>query len=245
MWSISVCRGRESNPHPRNGDTILSRARLPVPPPRPKVKHAYYTNDWIFFKLEVKIQIVMISATDLKNGVTFLHEDKPSIVVRYEHIKVGRGGATIRVLFRDLVGGGLLERTFTPNNKFDEISTLKKKMQYLYSDGENAVFMNPSDFTQTEIPLELLGDSIYFVKEGSEVDVLFWEDKALSIEIPPKIVLKVVEAAPGVKGNSATNLYKPAKLENGMEIKVPLFIKTGEKIRVDTRTSEYVERASE
>lgn len=187
----------------------------------------------------------MISATDLKNGVTFLFEDKPNVVVKYEHIKVGRGGATIRVKMRDLSSGMLLERTFTPNNKFDEVTTRKRRMQFLYKDETNAVFMDPDDYSQTEIPLEILGDSVLYVKEGSEVDVLFWEETALSIDIPPKVVLKVVEAAPGVKGNSATNLYKPAKLENGLEIKVPLFIKQGELIRVDTRNSSYVERVNE
>lgn len=187
----------------------------------------------------------MISASDLKNGVTFLHEGKPASVVKYEHIKVGRGGATIRVMMRDLTSGTLLERTFSPINKFEEINTPKKKMQYLYNDGENAVFMNPTDFSQSELSLELLGDSILYIKEGSEVDVLFFDETPLSIEIPPKVDLVVTETNPGVKGNSATNIFKPAKFGNGLESKVPLFIKVGDKVRIDTRTGAYVERVTD
>ncbi len=185
----------------------------------------------------------MIVASDLKNGVAFLDGGKPYKVVKYSHIKMGRGGATVRVMARNLENGELVEKTYDSKNKVDEVSTSKKRMQYLYNDGKNASFMNPMTYEQTEIELDVLGDSILFIKEGSEVDVLYWDDKALSVDIAPKVELEVVDTAPGVKGNSAANIYKPAKLENGLEIKVPLFIKIGDKIRVDTRTSEYIERA--
>jgi len=186
----------------------------------------------------------MITATDLKNGITFLSDGKPFKVVKYTHVKVGRGGATVRVMARNLETGDLAEKTYDAGNKVDEITTSKKRMQYLYKDGQNASFMDPQTYEQTEIDLDVLGDSILFIKEGSEVDVLLWDGKALSVDIPPKVVLEVIETDPGVKGNSASNFYKPAKLENGLSLKVPLFIKIGEKIRVDTRTSEYIERAN-
>lgn len=186
----------------------------------------------------------MITATDLKNGITFLLDDKPYKVVKYSHTKIGRGGATVRVSARNLETGELTEKTFNGGAKVDEVATSKSRMQYLYNDGERATFMDPSSYEQTEISVDILGDTIYFMKEGSEVDVLFWEGKALSVDIPPKVVLEVVQTDPGVKGNSATNVYKPAKLENGLEVKVPLFIKTGDKVRVDTRTSEYIERSN-
>lgn len=186
----------------------------------------------------------MITATDLKNGTTFLSDGKPYKVVKYTHTKMGRGGATVRVSARNLETGDLSEKSFDAGNKVDEITTSKKHMQYLYNDGENASFMDPNNYNQIEISLDILGDSISFIKEGSEVDVLFWEDRALSIDIAPKVVLEVVETDPGVKGNSASNVYKSAKLENGLQVKVPLFIKVGEKVRVDTRTSEYLERAN-
>lgn len=186
----------------------------------------------------------MITATDLKNGTTFLSDGKPFKVVKYTHVKMGRGGATVRVMARNLETGDLAEKTYDAGNKVDEISTSKKRMQYLYKDAQNASFMDPLTYEQTEIDLDVLGDSVLFIKEGSEVDVLLWDGKALSVEIPPKVVLEVIETDPGVKGNSASNFYKPAKLENGLSLKVPLFIKIGEKIRVDTRTSEYIERAN-
>lgn len=186
----------------------------------------------------------MITATDLKNGTTFLSDGKPFKVVKYTHVKMGRGGATVKVSARNLETGDLTEKSYDAGNKVDEIVTTKKRMQYLYNDGKNASFMNPKTYEQVEIPLDVLGDAVYYIKEGSEVDVLFWDDRALSVDIPPKVVLEVADTAPGVKGNSATNIYKPAKLENGLSVKVPLFIKIGEKVRIDTRTGAYIERAS-
>ncbi len=186
----------------------------------------------------------MITATDLKNGITFLDSDKPYKVVKYNHIKMGRGGATVRVVARNLETGDLAELTYDAGNKIDEISTSKTRMQYLYKDDDTAYFMNPMTYEQVEINLDVLGETVLFIKEGSEVDVLSWDGRALSVDIAPKVVLEVVETDPGVKGNSATNIYKPAKLENGLSLKVPLFIKVGDKIRVDTRSSEYIERAN-
>lgn len=185
----------------------------------------------------------MITATDLKNGTTFLEKGKPFKVIKYTHVKLGRGGATVRVTARNLETGELSELTFNAGNKVEEITTSKTKMQYLYKDAKNAYFMNPATYEQVEIDLDILGDSVLFIKEGSDVDVLFWDGRALSVDIAPKVVLEVVETDPGVRGNSAINIYKPAKLENGLTLKVPLFIKVGDKIRVDTRSAEYIERA--
>lgn len=186
----------------------------------------------------------MVTATDLKTGISFLMDGKPYVVIKYAHQKIGRGGATVKLTVRNLATGTQEEKSFSSANKFDEIATQKKKLQYLYQDGDNAIFMDPKTFEQIEITLEVLGSDIKYIKDGEEANVLFWEDNPLSIEIPPKVELKVVETAPGVKGNSATNLYKPATLENGVELKVPLFIKEGETIRVDTRTGAYVERVT-
>lgn len=185
----------------------------------------------------------MIDATDLKNGVTFLFDGKPYQVIKYSHIKVGRGGATVRVTVRNLESASLEEKTFSSEVRVDEVNTNKRKLQYLYKDSANAIFMDTKSYEQVEIPLPVLGEQIAFMKEGDSADVLFWDEKPLSVELPPKVVLAVVETDPGVKGNSAVNIYKPARLENGLNVKVPLFIKEGDKIRVDTRTGEYVERA--
>jgi len=186
----------------------------------------------------------MITATDLKNGTTFLNNGNPYKVERFAHQKIGRGGATVRVSARNLSSGNLEEMTFNSTNKFDQISTIKKRLQYLFHDAEVASFMDPRTFEQIEIPMEILEYEIKFVKEGEEVDVLFWDEKPLSIDLAPKVVLEVLECDPGIKGNSASNMYKSAKLENGIEAKVPLFIKIGDHVRVDTRDGSYVERVT-
>jgi len=185
----------------------------------------------------------MINATELKNGVAFLHYGKPYQVVKYSLIKMGRGGAIVKVNARNLENGSIVEISYSSNNSVDEANTQKKSLQYLYKDTTTAYFMDPTSFEQIEIPLEVLGNQISYIREGENVSVFFWENKALSVELPPKVTLKVVETDPGVKGNSASNIYKSAVLENGLKTKVPLFIDQGENIRIDTRTGEYIERA--
>jgi elongation factor P len=186
----------------------------------------------------------MITATDLKIGTNFLLEGRPFRIVKYSHSKLGRGGATVHISARNMITGNLETKTFNSTAKFDEIITSKKTLQYLYKDNKNAFFMDPVNFNQLEIPLETLGSDIYYLTEGGEVDVLFLDEKPLNVELPPKIVLKVTQTVPGVKGNSATNIFKPATLENGLEVKVPLFIKVGDKVRVDTRDGKYIERVN-
>lgn len=185
----------------------------------------------------------MIQATDLKNGATFLEKGKPYKVVKYSFIKVGRGGAIVRVSARNLESGGIEEKTFSSNVKVEDVQTSKRQLQFLYTDAHNATFMDPKTYDQVEIPVTVVKDELPFIKEGENIHVLFWEEKPLSIEIQPKVTLTVSDTPPGVKGNSATNLYKPATLENGLSVKVPLFVNKGEKVVVDTRTGEYVERA--
>lgn len=186
----------------------------------------------------------MLDATRLKNGTTFLMDGKPYKVVKYTHQKIGRGGANVKLKVRDLEKGTLVDKTLNSSAKLEEITTSKRSLQYLYDDGDNSVFMDPKSYEQTEISRDLVSDQLIYIKEGESVDVLFWEDKPLSIDIAPKVALIVKETVPGVKGNSATNIYKPATMDNGLKLKVPLFIKAGDKIRVDTRTGEYVERVN-
>jgi len=184
----------------------------------------------------------MIAVSDLKNGTTFFHSGKPYQVVKYEHIKLGRGGATVRITARNLESGGIEQKTFGSDAKVEEVNTFKKNFQFLYKDDRSCVFMDPKTFEQTEIPAKLLGDAVNFIKEGEIIGVLFWEDRPLSFELPPKVILKVIECDVGVKGDSATNIYKSAILENGMKIKVPLFINAGDLIKINTKNGEYVER---
>ncbi len=216
--------------------TILSRARQPFRHPG--------LSSGIIPKFELKYAR-MIAATDLKNGVTFLRNDKPYKVIKYSLMKVGRGGATVRLDVRNLETGANEHISYSSNIKVDEVSTQKRRLQYLYNDGVTASFMDPQSFDQVEIPVSVIEAELPYIKEGDSADILFWEDKPLSIDIAPKVVLTVTKTDPGVKGNSVSNIYKPATLENGLQIKVPLFINEGEKIRVDTRSGSYIERAQE
>lgn len=186
----------------------------------------------------------MISATDLKNGITFQMNNDPYKVVKYTHQKIGRGGANIKLQLRNLKSGALEDKTFSSKHKVEEITTIKKPLQFLYVDSDIAYFMDLTTYEQIEIPQNLVEDELVYIKEGETVNVLFWEDKALSVDIAPKVVLRVAQTDPGVKGDTASNVYKSAKLENGLNVRVPLFIKIGDKVRVDTRTGEYVERVN-
>ncbi len=190
----------------------------------------------------------MINVTDLRTGTTFQVDGTPYAVLKYTHTKLGRGGATVRVEARNLKTGRVEEKTFNSGARVEAAPTTKRRLQYLYKDEENAVFMDPQSFEQVEIPRRIAGEEIRFLKDGQEADVLFWSsgdaaDVPLTIELPPKVTLKVTDTSPGVKGNSATNIWKPALLENGLQVKVPLFIAVGDSVRVDTRTGEYIERA--
>lgn len=186
----------------------------------------------------------MIPVTDLRKGTTFQVEGQPYKVLEYNHIKMGRGGATIRVSVRNLLSGSAKVKTFNSGAAVEPITTIKRRLQYLYQDGTGAVFMDPKTYDQVEIDKGSVEQELKFLKEGQETDVLFWDDRALGVDLPPNIVLLVTEADPGVRGNSAANFYKQVRLENGLMIKAPLFIKVGDRIRVDTRSLEYVERAT-
>jgi elongation factor P len=185
----------------------------------------------------------MLASTDLKNGVTFMADGKPYKVVKYEFIKMGRGGATVKIKVRNLESGSVEEKSYSSNVKVDNLVTVKRQLQYLYTAGDTATFMDPSTYEQVEIETSVIESELPFIKEGETVTIMFWGEKPLSIDIPPKVNLKVAETDPGVKGNSASNMYKSAVMENGITVRVPLFIEKGEMIRVDTRTGEYVERA--
>lgn len=193
----------------------------------------------------------MIKATELKNGKTFLLSGKPYKVIKYAHSKIGRGGASVKLDLRNLETAKFEKKTLNSNAKVEEIDTIKKPLQYLFGDGKSATFMDQSTYEQTEIPTSSIKTELQFIKEGEIVDVLFWsfdgaqdkDDRPLSVDIPPKVTLKVIQTDPGVRGDTTSNVYKPAKLENQLQLKVPLFVKIGDKIRVDTRTGEYVERA--
>lgn len=184
----------------------------------------------------------MISVTELRAGATYEEEGQLLVVLSYEHIKMGRGSANIKVRVRNIKTGTTLEKSYINGARVNNITLQKKDLQYLYKDDEAAYFMDPVSYEQVHVALTKIPDHQY-LKEGETFVVSFLQNDALSVLLPPKMVYVVIETAPGVKGNSATNVFKDAVLENGIKTKVPLFINVGEKVRIDTRTGAYTEKA--
>lgn len=200
----------------------------------------------------------MISVTQLRAGTVFEEDGQPYLVLKYEHTKMGRGTANIKLKIKSLKSKVITEKTFISGARVQESSLARRRLQYLYREGENFCFMDPKSFDQVFVSGEVVANQEKFLREGALVDVLFWpfdsfgstqdksaqgkEETPIGLELPPKMEFNVIETGPGVKGDSATNIFKPATLDNGVTIKVPLFIETGEKILVDTRTGEYVKR---
>lgn len=185
----------------------------------------------------------MISAGDFRNGITFEMDGQVVQVVEFQHVKPGKGAAFVRTKYKNVMTGSVVERSFNPTEKFPTAYVERRDMQYSYNDGELYYFMDLETYEQVPISKDILGDSFAFVKEEMEVKVLSYKGKVFGVEAPFFVELQVVKTEPGFKGNTATNAMKPATLETGAEIRVPLFIDEGEMIRVDTRTGEYMERA--
>lgn len=179
---------------------------------------------------------------ELKSGATFEEDGNIFRVLSYEHIKMGRGSATIKVKARNVRTGAVVEKGFTNGAQVKDVYLDKKEYQFLYKDGDSAYFMNPVTFEQVESPLDVL-DSHEFLQEGKNVTLEFFGEEVLGVVLPPKITLKVTDTDPGVKGNSASNMYKDATLENGIQTRVPLFINIGDAVIVDTRDGSYTKRA--
>ncbi|HUD44504.1 MAG TPA: elongation factor P [Patescibacteria group bacterium] len=184
----------------------------------------------------------MIGVTELKAGTTFKEDGNLYVVISYEHIKMGRGSANIKVKVKNLNNGATVDKSYINGAKVNDVMVIKRELQFLYKDEDSAYFMNPQTYEQIAVPLKRI-DGAEYLKEGETFTVSFLDEEALSVALPPKLVFKVVDTAPGVKGNSATNVFKDAELENGITTKVPLFIQIGDTIRVDTRTGAYTEKA--
>lgn len=184
----------------------------------------------------------MISTADFKNGVMFEHEGAVYEVVWFQHHKPGKGGAVMRVKIRNVRTGSTIERTFKSGTTFREVSLTRKKKQFMYADGNTYHFMDMETFDQFPFPKEKLGTSAQFLTENMEVDAIYLEDEFLGLELPANVTLKVTGTVPGIRGDSVSNIMKPATLESGVEVQVPLFVKEGDTVRVDTRTGEYLER---
>lgn len=185
----------------------------------------------------------MVSAGDFRNGVTFDMDGEVFQIIEFQHVKPGKGAAFVRTKIRNVISGSVVDKTFNPSDKFPTAYIERRDMQYLYQDGSLYYFMDVESFEQEPIDESKLDDNFKFVKENMEVKVLSYKGVIFGIEPPFFVELEVTETDPGFKGDTATNATKPAKLETGAEIKVPLFIEEGTKIKIDTRTGEYMERA--
>ncbi len=185
----------------------------------------------------------MISAGDFRNGLTFDMDGSVYQIVEFQHVKPGKGAAFVRTKIKNVITGAVVERTFNPTEKFPTAYIERREMEYSYQDGDLYYFMDSETYELVPIDSQHLGDSFRFVKENMVVKVLSYKGVVFGIEPPFFVELEVTKTDPGFKGNTATNTTKPAILETGAEIRVPLFIEEGDKIRIDTRTGEYMERA--
>lgn len=186
----------------------------------------------------------MISGSELRKGITIELENKLYQVLDYQHIKLGRGSAQVRLKLRDIHAGHIIERAFQSTEKFVRARLDHRSMQYLYNDGDLYYFMDEENFEQIPLNTALLGDAVKYLKEGMSLEVLSYKEKPVGVELPVAVELRVIETGPGFKGDTATAGNKPAKLETGITIQVPLFINTNDIIKVDTRTGSYLERVS-
>jgi len=185
----------------------------------------------------------MISAGEFRNGVTFDMEGQVFQIIEFQHVKPGKGAAFVRTKIRNVITGAVVEKTFSPTDKFEPAYVERKDMEYLYNDGELYYFMDVETYEQQPLNADKLTDSFRFVKENMIVKILSYKGNVFGVEPPTFVELEITETDPGFKGDTATNVTKPATLETGAEIKVPLFIDIGDKIKIDTRTGEYLERA--
>jgi len=187
--------------------------------------------------------IYMISAGDFRNGMTFEMDGQVVQVIEFQHVKPGKGAAFVRTKYKNVITGAVVETSFNPTAKFPTAYVERKDMQYSYNDGDLYYFMDMETYEQVPISKEVIGNALDFVKEEEIVKVLSYKGNVFGIEPPFFVELEVTSTEPGVKGNTATNATKPAVVETGAEIRVPLFINEGDRIRIDTRTREYMERA--
>ena len=185
----------------------------------------------------------MITAGDFRNGVTFDMDGNVYQIIEFQHVKPGKGAAFVRTKIKNVISGAVTEKTFNPTDKFPTAFIERREMQYLYNDGDLYYFMDNETYENMPINASALGDNFKFVKENTDVKVLSYKGVVFGVEPPFFVVLQVTKTDPGFKGDTATNATKPATLETGAEIRVPLFIDEGDMIRIDTRTGEYMERA--
>jgi len=184
----------------------------------------------------------MADTSDLRNGLIIKFKNDLYTVVEFQHVKPGKGGAFVRTTLKNLKTGRVLENTFRSGEGIDTVRVERRKFQYLYGEGESLVCMDNETYDQLYISRELFGDQVDYLKESTEIEILMNGDDIITVEIPSHVVLQIIETEPGFRGDTATNAMKPAKLETGAMVNVPLFVNQNDFIKVDTRSGSYVER---
>ena len=185
----------------------------------------------------------MVVAGDFKNGITFDMDGSVFQVVEFQHVKPGKGAAFVRTKIKNVITGAVIERTFSPTDKFENAYIERKEMQYSYNDGDLYYFMDMESYEMIPIEKDILTDNFKFVKEEMMCKIVSYKGKVFAVEPPMFVVLEVIDTEPGIRGDTATGATKNATVETGAVVRVPLFIEVGEKIKIDTRTSDYLERA--
>lgn len=186
--------------------------------------------------------MAQLNVTELRSGIVFKEDNNLFQVVTYEHVKTGRGSGNIKVKVKNLKTGAQYEKSFITGARVEQADIEKKKAQFLYHDGDSYNFMDPGSYEQFSLPKSVLGESSKFLKEGLEVILIVGDGEALGMDLPLTIVYEISETGPGEKGNTVSNVFKEATLDNGLVVKVPMFMDAGEKVRIDSRSGEYVER---
>jgi elongation factor P len=185
----------------------------------------------------------MYSTADFRKGLRIEWEGKPFLIVEFQHVKPGKGGAFVRTKLKNLINGRVIDQTFRSGEKVGRPDLEEKEMQYLYREGDKLIFMDNNSYDQVEMTRDQVGDPAQFLQENINVKVLYYKQQPLGVELPTFVELLVTATDPGIKGDTASGGSKPATLETGAVIQVPLFIAEGDKLRIDTRTGEYIERA--
>ena len=183
-----------------------------------------------------------ITAGDFRKGMIFEMDGKPMLVVDFQHVKPGKGAAFVRTKYKNVISGAVREEAFNPSAKFEQVAVERKDAEYSYNDGDLYYFMDPETYDMVPLNRDVLGDAFRFVKENTVCKLVSYKGSVFTVEVPNFMDLEVTETEPGLRGDTATNVTKPATLETGAEIKVPLFINPGDKIKIDTRSGEYLER---
>ena len=184
-----------------------------------------------------------VTTNDLRNGMTLALAEGLFSVVEFQHVKPGKGGAFVRTKLKNVRTGAVLERTFRADERVEQAIVQKREMQYLYNDGEDYVFMDTTSYDQLHVPRETLGETANFLKEGDNAVLQLYENEIVGVELPAAVELKVTQTEPGVQGDRVSGARKPATLETELVLQVPLFVNPGERIKVDTRTGQYITRA--